>query len=99
MFLQFSMTDCKENGQKIIEAISQFRTTLSSKYPDIDRQNLNCALDLAQLILNTFTADSKRRIWEIEKQQKQFIKIIQVITGGFFSVIAAIIAVLAQKFL
>tara|TARA_R110000751_G_scaffold2435_1_gene12716 strand:- start:9492 stop:9770 length:279 start_codon:yes stop_codon:yes gene_type:complete len=77
----------ENNGDVINKRISMFRKELLSKYPKLAGSDaLNCALDLARLILGTFTRDAQIRIHLLEIQVKKTIKIAGYILTTFTTI-------------
>ena len=61
------------NGHKIQARLANMRSELRVKYPDITADNLNCALDLASMILNSFTTETRNKLRQIQTKQEHFI--------------------------
>jgi len=54
------------NGHSIIEKLADFRDVLVKKYPTVEDVNINCAVDLTSMVINTFTVDTRTRIKNVE---------------------------------
>lgn len=68
-----SSTENNGNGHKIQARLANMRSELRVKYPNITADNLNCALDLASMILNSFTTETRNKLRQIQTKQENFI--------------------------
>lgn len=75
--MSLTETNGNGNGHKIQARLSSMRTELKAKYPDIDADNLNCALDLASMILNSFTTETRNKLRQIQLKQESFISAVK----------------------
>jgi hypothetical protein len=87
----------ESNGDLINKRIQIFRQELSLKYPKLaNSDQLNCALDLARLILSTFTRDAQIRI---EKLEAMFGRAMSIAKWLISFLTAILIALLSNRFM
>lgn len=90
----------QSNGDLINTRIQAFRNELVSKYPKLSNSDeLNAALDLARLILSTFTRDAQARIEILEDSFRKFAFLFKSFLSFVSAcIIALITAVIARSF-
>lgn len=87
------------NGDLITTRIAAFRDELESKYPSLQKSDqLNAALDLARLILGTFTRDAQLRIQKLEDHFCRIMFILKSILSFLSAIVVGLITTFLMKF-
>ena len=85
-------------GKVIRDFLQDARTELTQKYPSITKDNMNCALDLSEKVLNTFTRHTLKSIADIKENQAEFFRKIRYIVSLFIGVAFTILGSLLSDY-
>ena len=87
------------NGDRITSRIAAVRDELESKYPSLKKSDeLNAALDLARLILGTFTRDAQIIIQTLEDHFGRIMFILKSILSFLSAIIVGLISTILMRF-